>query len=226
VNIVTERLLEAMADAGCRMVQYGFESGSQEILDKINKQATLEEAESAVKYTRKAGILAYGLFMLGNRGETYETCMQTIKFARHLGCDLAKFNLVIPYPGSPLYYIYLAEQRGELKFSTDRFTGFFDLVSEGSDPMYVPEGMTAKELIHLQKKAMLMFYTRPGLVFRYLTSNIVSRKEMLKGGYILIHDILKSWFKNSRISGLIGNLFGDHHSSSTVGEKSEAGGAG
>ncbi len=192
VNLVNKNLLQEMSRSGCKMVQYGFESGNQDVLNTIQKQSTIEQAELAVENTRAAGMLAYGLFMLGNRGETTATCRDTIRFARKLGCDLAKFNLVIPYPGSPLYNRYLLEQKDPLSTSTDRFTGFFDLLVDGSEPLFVPEGMTAAELIYLQKKAMLSFYLRPGLIYRYIVKRIVSLPEMLKGGYILLHDILKS----------------------------------
>lgn len=194
VNLVNKNLLLEMSRAGCKMVQYGFESGNQAILDTIRKKSTLKQAELAVEYTRKAGMLAYGLFMLGNRGETSATCMETIRFARKLGCDLAKFNLVVPYPGSPLFNRYLTEREDHQSDFTDRFTGFFDLLADGSEPLFVPEGMTAAELIHLQKKAMLSFYLRPGLISRYLIHRIVSLREMIKGGYILLHDIVKSRF--------------------------------
>ena len=200
VSLVEKELLREMAASGCRMVQYGFESGSQEVLDTIGKETTLEEAENAVEYTREAGILAYGLFMLGNRGETRDTCMETIRFARKLDCDLAKFNLVIPYPGSSIYSRFREEGRMSLVDrdedpaleDTNRFTGFFDLSRNGSEPLFVPEGMTARELVRLQKKAMFSFYLRPGLISRYFFRRIVAWREMFKGAFILVHDMIRS----------------------------------
>jgi anaerobic magnesium-protoporphyrin IX monomethyl ester cyclase len=48
-------------------------------------------------------IYTLGLFILGLPGETRETCEDTINFAKKLDCDIAKFNIAIPYPGSRFF---------------------------------------------------------------------------------------------------------------------------
>ena len=103
VDTVDSNLLNLMAEAGCWMISYGIESGSQAILDGVNKGTTPEQALQAVQSTRKAGIKTVGHFILGLPGETRETLESTIKYARKLPLDLAQFYCAVPFPGSRLY---------------------------------------------------------------------------------------------------------------------------
>ena len=95
-------VLQAMAQAGCVWIGYGIESGSQKILDAMNKNATVEEARKAVIETRKAGIFANTTFIFGYPGETRETIQETIDFKKDLGIECISF-FATPYPGTPLY---------------------------------------------------------------------------------------------------------------------------
>jgi radical SAM superfamily enzyme YgiQ (UPF0313 family) len=106
VNTVDSEMLSAMRNAGCWLISYGFESGSQEVLNAIRKNQTIEQCLDAAAMTRKAGIKFYGFFMIGNVGETEETVFQTIRFARKLKPDYYQFTIVRPDPGSYLYNMY------------------------------------------------------------------------------------------------------------------------
>lgn len=109
VDTVDFEMLKAMKAAGCWMISYGFESGSQEILDAIRKRQTVEQCLHAAHLTQKAGIRIYGFFMIGNIGETKETICQTIQLARKLKPDYCQFTIVRPDPGSYLYNTYKQE---------------------------------------------------------------------------------------------------------------------
>jgi len=103
VDTVDRELLTLMAQAGCWMISYGIESGSQKILDESHKGTTLEQAAEAVRYAREAGIKTVGHFILGLPGETEASLKQTINYARSLPLDLAQFYCAVPFPGSRLY---------------------------------------------------------------------------------------------------------------------------
>lgn len=103
VNLVNPELLERMASAGCKTIWFGVESGSPRILEKINRQITLEQTEDAFKMCRKAGIQVACSFMLGLPGETKEDLMASYRFAEKLDADWCQFNIFIAYPDSPLY---------------------------------------------------------------------------------------------------------------------------
>ena len=69
VDIIDEERLEVMADSGCKWIGYGLESGSPKILKNMGKDATVEQAEKAIRLTRKHGIFASATFIFGYEGE-------------------------------------------------------------------------------------------------------------------------------------------------------------
>lgn len=103
VNLVDEELLKTMASAGCIDLGYGVESGSQTILDRMDKRATVEQAEKAINATRKAGIHFSTTFMIGMAGETKETLQETIDFIKRMNLDVRHFFFTTPYPGTRLW---------------------------------------------------------------------------------------------------------------------------
>lgn len=155
---VDVQLLKLMRRAGCKLVSFGVETGSQRLLDLIQKELTLEQISSAVKAAKQAGLLVRGTLMLGLPTESYEDSVATIEFAKSLGLDFAKFSLATPYPGTELYRIAkaqgLVDDRDWSRFSS--MAGFTDY-----DPVFVPQGRSGSELKQLQKRATREFYLRP-----------------------------------------------------------------
>lgn len=102
-DTVTPELLRAMAGAGCRIIYYGVESGSQRILDLIGKRETLEQMRKAVAWTHEASMRSWGFFILGFPEETRTEVEATVAFASELELDYAEFFICSAFPGSPLY---------------------------------------------------------------------------------------------------------------------------
>jgi len=96
------KILQRMAEAGCVWIGYGIESGSQRMLDAMNKKARVDQAREAIINTRMAGIYPNTTFIFGYPGETIETIQETIVFKRELGIECSSF-FATPYPGAPLY---------------------------------------------------------------------------------------------------------------------------
>ena len=103
VNLVDEPLLTRLRDAGCTMVGYGIESGSQKILDAMKKGVTVEQARNAVRLTQRIFGDADCSFMIGYPGETDETIRETEEFCRDLGLAPEVIFFATAYPGTPLY---------------------------------------------------------------------------------------------------------------------------
>lgn len=112
VNTVDEEILKAMKESGCEYLHYGYESGSQKILDVIGKGATIEQAEKATAMTRKYGIVVTPALMFGMIGETEETIKETIDFCKRNNL-YADFCYATPLPGTRLYE--QAKQMGRIK---------------------------------------------------------------------------------------------------------------
>ncbi|MEO0271418.1 MAG: radical SAM protein [candidate division WOR-3 bacterium] len=103
VDIITRELCKEMKESGCIALQFGVESGSQEILDRMNKRITLNQIENAVKWAREFGIKVVCSMMMGIPGDTPETIKETIKFAAKLQSKYGAYVVLgctVPYPGT------------------------------------------------------------------------------------------------------------------------------
>ncbi len=165
VDFVDEETLRWMKEAGCKKIMFGFESGSQMILDKMKKQVALEKAEEAVQLVKKAGIKTAGNFMLGNIGETEKTIQQSIDLAKKLNCDTMAFFIASPYPGTEFYRV--AKEKGYFRKNVDWKD--FTLVSNNLPPLNLP-GLSAEKILNWQKRAYREYYLRPRYILRKITS--------------------------------------------------------
>jgi len=104
VNLVDRELLKSMKSAGCVFIGYGIESGSQLILNNIDKQVTVGQAKNAIRLTREAGIYPDCSFMIGYPGETTATLRETIDFIKEMDLPLeGGFFFTTPYPSTSLW---------------------------------------------------------------------------------------------------------------------------
>lgn len=106
-NLITPELLAAAKQAGCVKVSIGFESGSQRILDILQKRTTVEQNRAAVKMCRDAGIKIGGYFMIGNPTETLEDIELTRRFIRESAIDYVGLFICTPLPGTELFEKYV-----------------------------------------------------------------------------------------------------------------------
>ena len=89
--------------AGCTRVFFGIESGSNEILELMNKKITTDQAQAAVEAARRAGLEVGAFFILCYPGDTDETVLQTLRFATRLPLDYLGLSIPYPLPGTALY---------------------------------------------------------------------------------------------------------------------------
>jgi radical SAM superfamily enzyme YgiQ (UPF0313 family) len=112
------KMLPKMAKARCRSLMFGIESGSQKILDRLKKEQTLAEIETAVKLAKKAGIqIVHGFFIVGSPDESEKDMRKTFRFASKLRIDSFAFNRLCVYRGTPLWEEYV--KRGLVDDSKD-----------------------------------------------------------------------------------------------------------
>ena len=93
----------ALKRSGCVMLKLGLESGDQTVLDDLQKGVNLEEASSALKNLKKAGIATYIYLLFGTPPESLIEARRTLEFVvRHHDCigflNLAIFNMPIYGP--------------------------------------------------------------------------------------------------------------------------------
>ncbi len=191
VDMVDPEMLKILKEAGCWQVGYGCESGSQKILDSINKGIKVEQIERALKITHQAGLKIKGLFMLGNFGETKETIEETLKFIKNVPMDDFHINGFTPLPGT--LASKLAKQYGE--FDPDWRKAVMT-----SPHNFVPYGLTYDELLYYHKKAYRVFYLRLRIIIYYIFKMMKSKKLFIKvfrGGLSFMkYTIFKGYFLN------------------------------
>jgi len=160
VEHVDESLLALMHKAGCIRLRYGVESGSEEMLNLMNKNITLKQVKEAFKLTKKAGIETFAYFMVGYAHETPVTMQKTIDFALELSPDLVMFTVVTPLPETPLYD--LARREGLIvKDYWQEFT--LGKIRNQRIPYFVPDAE------QWAGKGYRAFYFRPRYVLRQLS---------------------------------------------------------
>lgn len=96
-------MMKIMKDAGCVEIGFGIESGSQKILDNMNKNATVEMNINAIINARKAGLRPVLQTMFGYPGETRETIKETIEMYKKAHAHPDGISITTPIPGSVLY---------------------------------------------------------------------------------------------------------------------------
>jgi radical SAM superfamily enzyme YgiQ (UPF0313 family) len=111
-------LFPAMAKAHCRTLMFGIESGSQRILDRLKKEQTLAEIQTAVENAKRAGIeIVHGFFVVGIPDEKEEDLRASFRFASRLRIDSFGFNRLCVYRGTPLWQEYV--RRGLVSDAAD-----------------------------------------------------------------------------------------------------------
>lgn len=192
IDSINRQTLQALKEAGCRLIAYGIESGSQRMLDYIRKGITKEEIIEVVRLTNEAGIPIRGYFMLGLPTETREEMEETLRFALELDVELATFTLFVPLPGT-------TEYRRALKCGTFIDPEYFlhKVVPEFNfldNPIYIPQGMTAGELFSIHRRTYNRYYLRPRVLLRRFLSIRSGGQlhDLFNGGLTLIRNALSN----------------------------------
>ena len=100
VDVLSEPLLREMRLAGCERLSLGVESGSQKILDAIDKKITPDEIIESSALAKKYGIKVRYYMMVGNRGETRETVEESMRFLERAKPHQYIFACLSVYPGT------------------------------------------------------------------------------------------------------------------------------
>ncbi len=188
VNLRYEIMMK-MKRAGCRLLVAGFESGNQCVLNNINKGITLAQAKEFAINARKAGLRVHGCFMVGNRGETRETLLQTLRFSLSLPLDTAQYFPLMVYPGTEAYD--WAARNGYIRAESFRQW----LTKDGMHNCVVnTEQLIARDLVDFCDYSRRRFYLRP----RYLAYKMVDvirnrgeAKRTAKAAFKLITHLFK-----------------------------------
>ncbi len=100
VDLLKPDLLASMREAGLARVYMGVESGSQRMLDLMNRGTKLEQVERTAKALRDAGVRQFWFLMLGYPGETADDIEATLKLFRRFSPEEYSVSIAVPIPGT------------------------------------------------------------------------------------------------------------------------------
>lgn len=108
IDVMNHEIISRMSKAGCYDIQYGIESGCQEVLDGIRKNMNLQKAKEIIQYTYESGMVVTMSFMLGHFCDTVETLEMTRDFMKEMYEKYGeKTNMAVsfntPFPGTWQY---------------------------------------------------------------------------------------------------------------------------
>jgi radical SAM superfamily enzyme YgiQ (UPF0313 family) len=102
-DLMTEETVESLRSAGCAEVWMGVESGSQKILNAMDKGLLLSDVYTARQRLREAGIRACFFLQFGYPGEGWDELQETIQFVRKTRPDDIGISFSYPLPGTVFY---------------------------------------------------------------------------------------------------------------------------
>lgn len=190
VDLVNEKLLRKMKQAGCWLVSYGVESGNQKILDSINKGFTVEQVISAFEMTRRVGLTTICYFIIGLPGETKKTIQETLDLVKKIKPNFISCGILTIFPGSRLFKLIKSEKYfGKLRTlkEGESLAGAF---SSKGNYVILENNLTLEQLRTTTRKAIKEFYLQPQYIIQSL-KNIRSFSDLRHylGGAI---EIIKS----------------------------------
>lgn len=109
-----DALMQLMAESGCLGNVIGFESISEASISGMGKsvnRAVADNYRSAISSLRRYGLQTWAAFTIGHDTDTLDAIERTLDFAIHNRFTFAAFNILMPYPGTPLYARLAAEGR-------------------------------------------------------------------------------------------------------------------
>jgi anaerobic magnesium-protoporphyrin IX monomethyl ester cyclase len=110
VNTINPETIKKMKDAGCIYIQFGMESGSQKMLDVMEKVTKVQQNYNAIKWMTENDFFTTVQLVIGMPGETHETIEETCLFTSYVveqsplvDPNALSINFAQALPGTPLY---------------------------------------------------------------------------------------------------------------------------
>jgi len=168
VDLLDEEMVRLLKEAGCVRIALGAESGSQKVLDAMNKGTKVEQIRQAAELCRRYGIETYFYIMLGYPGEEWADIRTTVRLLRDTRPTQFSSTIAYPLPGTEFYeeirhrlldapdWDYTAENR--LLFQRDYSTRFYRWVQR-----WLYQEWRAARLRHGEEQAPLVVRVRQRL---------------------------------------------------------------
>ena len=98
-----DETINLLKDSGCNLVWIGAESGSQKVLDFMDRRVDAQQVRDMIKLAKHKGIQTGTFIMLGYPGEKEEDIYKTIEHLKECNPDFFTINKAYPIKGTKLY---------------------------------------------------------------------------------------------------------------------------
>ncbi len=186
-----DELLDLMVRSGCQGLVVGFESILPENLAQMQKNCNdRDQYDAALKKIRDKGLMLWAAFLVGYDGDTKENVRATVDWALSKRFAFAAYNILTPYPGTPLYDTM--QREGRLLY--DKW--WLDPRYRFGDAVFQPQNMRPEDLAKAALEARLRYNSLPNILWRatdfktnaknlwslttYLKYSPLFRQEMLR----------------------------------------------
>ncbi|WP_299136639.1 radical SAM protein [uncultured Tenacibaculum sp.] len=162
VDVLNENELKLMKKAGCSLIMFGVEWAEDELLKHYKKHYTTKQIETTFSLSKKIGIKRLGTFLLGVPGQSKESILNTIAFAKKIDADYASFNIAVPRSNTS--FRTEALEQGLINDS-------LEVMDQSGNEVTIGTGILSRnELQKLKNKAYKSFYFRPKYLFKRMIS--------------------------------------------------------
>ena len=165
--------LQAMKDAGCWMIAFGFESGSDETLRRMCKGATVADNRQAMEWAREVGLSVFGFSLVGLPWETVDDLAKTRAHIFELDADFIEIHIALPYFGTPLYN--LCREAGVLE-NQPLGADYFNSAITGT------ETLTLAYIEEWRAQVLRSYYLRPRYIIRRAIEMLCDPRKI--AGYV------------------------------------------
>ena len=139
-----------LAAMGCREINIGVESGSQKILDIVNKKAALKNVPALVQECKSQGMKVRAYIIVGLPSETHHTIEETKEFLRTIHVDSVGVGTFVPYPGT---YIYSNMDQFDIKIEeTDYKKWYFRAEKDRYNCVVSTSCLTSEEILEYRNE--------------------------------------------------------------------------
>lgn len=187
VNSVTKESLIRAKEAGCRMISFGVETGTNEGLKIIKKGTTVEKSQEVFKWCRELEIRTVADFMIGFPFEkTEDDVRESIRYLIKLDPDFCLIAILMLLPNTEIYDQAVREKQADpdtwIRFALDPEANPDFRID------YWTENLSVDQLLKLRIEAYKSFYLRPKLIIRQLfrIRTIPELKNHIAGFFLML----------------------------------------
>jgi radical SAM superfamily enzyme YgiQ (UPF0313 family) len=148
VDLCSSEVADLLYQSGCRHIAFGVESGSDFILQRMQKGQTTVQIRRGIANAKAAGLMVRVYLIVGFPGETWQTVSETVNLMQECSPDEFSVYPLVPYPGTSIYQN--PQAFGITAIDTD-FSRYFQ-VRQGRESGFVfrTEDLTEQTMIDMR----------------------------------------------------------------------------